>query len=252
MRKKLTFILAMTLMTACLFGCSYNNPTVSVDWADIYSDYIIEHKSDFTEEAQPNIVYIGVNDLNFDGTPELVVSGTAASAAYFVYLFKEDKGKVVPIDFSGVLDKGEALYSSFNRSWITLRKNISTGELMYVIESGNGSSDSSFGNTISFRADPSDSSEIKITNEFEYLDYVTAEYTPEDDKYYVSGRRVSEGNYLSQRESFYGTWQDTGFSNYAMMDSAFLRFPDSYPKTVPMNLEKEALMEFFNMYKPEK
>ena len=269
MKKTFALILATMLGLTTLSGCGANKPettekpteastvetvesnntTTVVDWADIYADYIIDHKSDFTEEAQPTIAYIGVNDLNFDGVPELIVSGTVASAAYYFNVFQIENGTVKKVEFTDSSGDKLSLYSHFLDGWITLRRNADTGSLKYVLMSGNGGSDETFGNIISISQDPNDSSKLKITNEFEYIEFWG---TTDSNEYYVAGAKVSETEYNALQADFYNTWQDTEIINYAMLDPALSALPNVYKKTIPVSTDKQELKNFFAMYQPEK
>ena len=273
MKKTFALILSIMLGLSSMSGCSTNksespenqlknpagesaaettennNDTAVVDWADIYTKFIIENEADFTEEAQPTIAYIGVNDLNFDGVPELIVSGTVASAAYYFNVFQIQDGAVEKVDFTNNSGDKLSLYSHFIDGWITLRKNANDGSLKYVLLSGNGGSDETFGNLISICQDPNDINNLKITNGFEYIEFWE---TSDNNEYYVAGNKVSVSEYEALREEFDKTWQDTGIVNCAMIDPTLSELPNIYKNTIPASTDEQDLKNFFDMYQPEK
>lgn len=223
------------------------------DWKNIYANLIMSIE-DVYRANYSSIHYISVNDLNFDGTPELVMFGDAVSASHAVSVYRIIDGKAEcmvanssPCDMhdhnyeDAILDK-TSLYMSDPSEQLSLRKNVETGELKYVICSRNGGSDDSFCNIVSFGKSES-VVEFDIVNEFEYVEYWDF---PMEDRYLVSGEAVSKDIYEQKVKEYYDIWQLADYEIYTMANPEF-----GFGSTVPLNLEMDSLLSFFEMYKAE-
>lgn len=264
MRKAFCLMLVLCFLVCVCSGCSndeaempenFDKPVIeSVNWKQIYLDFLTENKFALQDAGYMEVNYIGLHDLNFDGVPELVLSDNAASAAYTVGVFQIKDGKIGLLcgqsSFAEVDDTQEnvisELYSNFTDDWLTLRKNVNTGELSYVMYSGNGSSDESFGNTLRFSVGKD--GEIDVVNEFEYSTYYDWENDGENDseERYHSGQSVSKEDYEEALEEFEKTWVDTGARPCAMV-----REYSEYSNGIPLSLEEKDMIAFFDGYTKE-
>ena len=224
------------------------------NWKELYIKFLSENEHGINLDPI-YLNYLALYDLNFDGTPELIVSDGAASAGYTVGVFQIIDGKVECVvgfaancygkehNYSVQNRDDYVLYSSLEDDWITLRKNRKTGEKKYFMVSFNGDAECSFGSLVSICADDKDSSRLKVTNEFEYEEFWE---TPEDSVYKILGRNVEKDIYDIELEDFYTLWQDTETMNYAMVPDD--RNYGVLSKTISLSLEEDALMEYFETY----
>lgn len=224
---------------------------VVTDWKQAYTDLLLSRKANSS-----NFGYVGVNDLNLDGVPELIFSDSGASAASCVAIASVIDGEVKPFYKDDMTQSYVAegydennfnypgLYCNFEKEWITLRKNKNTGELKYVIVSHNGSDVSSFGDIYS-----ASKGDFVLENEMSYVDY-SEECEKEDeafqDEYLVGEDKVSEEEYNEAKAEFYDEWDDTGYISCAMTNDYY-----EYPEKVALSITEEDLMNLFGMYEPE-
>ncbi len=219
---------------------------INVDWKSLYTDFIQENK----DEDYLYMNYIGLNDLNFDGIPELILSDNAASAAATVGILHIQDGEVKLLyGYSSMAENSDmtksGLYSNFFDNWLTLRKNVNTGELRYFLLSSNGSSDESFGDTFSFPVN--ENNEIGLVSEFGYIILRDPEtYEISEEQYYVSGEQVTADKYLQIQAELESNWEDTGVRTPAMTNGHY-----EYSHSVELSLEKEDLENFFDLYEKE-
>jgi len=264
MKKFLSLTLILCMLIITLGGCSSGddkgktaskakNKTENPEWMQIYMDFIDDNKKEFTSEGFVGTNYLGLNDLNFDGVPELIFSDGAAGAAFSVGVFQIIDKKVECIcGFTRLLDEEKLpvedlfLYSTFSDGWLAPRENINTGELKYVMYTGNGNESTNFGNVISFVAGKD--GKIKITNEFDHYVYDDTEegnFKP-DSQYNVLGKSVSEKEYIDAKVEFESTWADLESQTWAMVNENC-----KYSKAKPVSLEKEDIEKLFKLYKKE-
>lgn len=230
-----------------------------IDWKQKYTSFILENKDYYTTDYN-HVNYIGVNDLNFDGVPDLILSDGAASAADSIALYTIKDGNVVCVigtnwicqnheyDHEKVLTDDGRWWARYDKGWLTLRKNKETGELRYVMELGNGSDSESFGNIISIAQDPEGIKTFNIINEFEYTEIYDEGmgYEPTEERYLVKDVQVADkAEYDSKLAEFNELWEDTGVVTQAMTS---WYEADNYTKVV---LEEGVLIDLFSQYKPE-
>ena len=260
-KRVLGLAMALGLLTGVCTGCSNTakedataptteetNLTENVDWKSLYTDFIVTNK----DEQFPNINYIGLNDLNFDGVPELMLSDSAASAAATVGVFQIQDGEVKLLyGYSSMASEhymtetDPIFYSNFHNNWLTLRKNVNTGELRYFLISSNGSGSESFGDTFSFPVNKNN--EIGVVSEFGYVIlYDDETYEMTDEFYYVLGEQVTSDKYLQTQAEIESNWEDTGVRTPAMTNGHY-----EYSHSVELSLEKEDLENFFDLYEKE-
>ena len=235
-----------TVTTADTSSASADEEISDIDWVSLYTDFIVANK----DEEFPNVNYIGLNDLNFDGIPELILSDAAASAAYSIGILHIKDGEVKLLygysSMAGNSDmtKGD-FYSNFFDNWLSLRKNVNTGELRYFLASSNGSSCESFGDTFSFPV--TENKEIGLATETSYeilYDDETFEMT--DEFYYVLEESVTADKYLQVEAELESTWVDTGVRTPAMTNGHY-----EYSNAMELSLEKTDLENFFALYEKE-
>ncbi len=258
-KRLLSLAMALGLLAGVCTGCSNTAKedataptteetklTESVDWKSLYTDFIVANK----DVQYPNINYIGLNDLNFDGIPELILSDSIASAAHSIGILHIQDGEVKLLygysHMAGSNDMTNCdFYSKFYDGWLTLRKNVNTGESRYFLLSENGHSNGSFEDTFSFPVN--ENNEIGLVTEFNH-EFILhdEENSSSKDIYCVSGEQVTEEEYLHAKAEFESTWVDTGARTPAMTNEYC-----NYSHAVELSLEKEDLENFFDMYEKE-
>lgn len=226
-------------------------------WAKIYTDFIVENAPSAEEIGSfHGFCYLGVNDLNFDGVPELIISSDAVSAAnaFAICHIENDTVEKLCGDSSFLEDPSEiegelkyngiSFYTLFNNDWLTVRKNVNTGEIKYIMYTHNGASNEEFGNIVSFGA--GENREIEVVNEFEYLLLYDDSGQLSEKNYYVSGKSVTEEEYNEAVEEFEKTWIDTGVRTCAMASDS-----DEYSNKLPVSIERKDLETLFRNYEKE-
>ena len=217
----------------------------AVDWKGLYTDFIVEN-------AVPGVNYLKLNDLNFDGVPELILSDSAASAEYTMgVLHIQDNEVKLLYGYSSMAGSTDMLngdvvfYAGCEDNTLTLRKNVNTGELRYFLLSGNGSGSESFGDTFSFPV--TKNNEIGLVTETSYeILYDDETYEMTDEFYYVLEEAVSKDEYTKTKEELDTIWVDTGVRTPAMTNGHC-----NYSHAVELSLEKEDLENFFDLYEKE-
>jgi len=230
-------------------------------WQKAYVEFILELKDCFEKgksEREGYLAYVQLNDLNMDGVPELLVSDDGASASPTVGFYQLIDGKVMKIggytaaqDYlegkDMVLDTaGLVPYARMGSAWITLRKNVNTGELKYFLGSHNGTGCESFGETVGVVI--GDNGEIGSEKLFEYLE-VYEDFDQEkiqNSEYTVSGTTVSKEDYDKKYEEFEKEWVDTDFRTPVMGAN-----PERYEKCAERDFSAQGLADFMGMYVPE-
>lgn len=215
-------------------------------WREIYKDLLVSAK------AEVPFYYVGLNDLNFDGTPELVLSNNAASAACYISVFQIIDGKAECVLGDNMFDDTEpqydpneiSLYSAFKDGWLKLKRNSLTGEYKYFMESGNGASNESFGGIYSFSAD---SVNCQPYPEFEYVEtWEDDGYESRKGEYLVDGKEVTKDEYEQELDKFYEVWTDIGLYSCDMTEEyERCRSNMNNPDT------DEAVLNLFKMYMSE-
>lgn len=249
MKKRIWSLILAICMLITLVPSSVS--AEETDYKEIYFDFL---RDVIIAENYGSGVMLA--DLNFDGTPELILSGPLALSSYTVDIFQIVDGKVqlrydhspswplmgnssYNMDYfdSSISDyKMMGEHSSFPFNSISLRKNKYTGELMYVHAGYDSAMDFIGRALLSFSKD-------KIFYAYEkfdkYIHYNDREEIESID-YKVDGNAVSETEYEQVYNEFFDTWQDTNY-NFACLDL--------YDKS---NNTEQQIRDFLNYYIPEK
>ena len=89
MKKIIITIIALSLITVSFFGCgSKKSEALKTDRASIYTEFITSNAEKWNSDTFNPVNYIGINDLDLDGIPELIISDDAASAASSFGIFE--------------------------------------------------------------------------------------------------------------------------------------------------------------------
>lgn len=247
MKKRIWSLILVLCMLIMLVPSSVS--AEETDYKEIYFEFL---KDEIIKKNYPSGVMLA--DLNFDGTPELILSGPLALSSYTIDIFQIVDGKVqlrydhIPswylmedssynMDYfdSSISDyKMMGEHSSYPFNSISLRKNKYTGELIYVHAGYDSAMDFSGRALLYFSKD-------KIFYAYEKFD----KYTQYNDReeiesidYKVDGNAVSEAEYEQVYNEFYDEWQDTGYSVTLRTDNE--------------NTTEQTILEFLYSYVPEK
>ena len=228
------------------------------DYKEIYFDFL---KDELITKNTYHWRYATLEDLNLDGTPELIMCDSGATVSCGVYIFQIIDNKVqlryaggytweeyvnkdysINNDYFNSTISNEKLmanlpsYSS-GGTYFSLRKNKYTDELLYVYFSRAGGIDFNKETLLSFSKD-----EIFNASENFYGNVEKDEGTGDivSSNYCIDGNAVSEEDYDTAYNEFLDTWQDTNY-NFACLNL--------YDKS---NRTEQQIRDFLNYYIPEK
>ena len=186
----------------------------AVDWAGIYTAYISENKEHLENFAYPGFTGAGFIDLDLDGTPELVLFDTGASAAMGVWLFDIVDGTVQCISSGVTLDESHrgpwysqlVINAGYFEDFMLYR---STQGDSFFISSGNGAEDFYYRELIRFGRNENDVLTLESVA-FQYVEndldgnVVSARYT-------LSGQDADEAAYNAFMEQFQEDYIYSGY-----------------------------------------
>ncbi len=242
-----------------------NDEEKIVDWKTVYSDFLIALNERVSSESYSALNYIGLNDLTFDGVPELIVSDDAASAAASFAIYQIVDGEIerifghsAVVELSGekyLLNGDEYFncYSHFEGDWLRLMKNKENGELKYMFTATNGSDTESFESIYSATVD-SETGVLSIEEEFYKCEYNRygeyAKDAPETDDYRVGGAVVSEDEYNKEFAEINSQWSVQDVNCVVMLPAYRLSAAD-FKQKMELDASPEKIAEFMDLYKPE-
>lgn len=192
--------------TGELPGLSFYTPTESDEWVSLYRAFI-ENSFDVIAALWPDgISGIGFVDLDLDGTPELLLFDMGASAAMGVQLFDIADGEVVCV--SSVNEAAAAAFGGAYFSPVSVCAQlfedfrlVSDGEqTFFLVQSANGTPESSWDETIRFRRGTGDVLELESICRREIINDVEND-TIAVENYYVDGADTDEVAYIEASQA---------------------------------------------------
>lgn len=191
-------------------------------WQDIYIGFLSENYDSIVSLSLNSIAGVGFIDLDIDGVPELVLFDAGASASMGVQLFDiaQDGSTVycVSANLSGIL----GAYGSAESSGIIINTNYfddfrlyqdGSGAKLFIVESGNGTEDSSYREIIRFT---NQDGKLGLESLFyKYTETVFDEASQSTVIDYETYRRnavdVSSAEYNESYNAFFASITDTGY-----------------------------------------
>jgi hypothetical protein len=198
----------------------------TLDWQTIYTNFLTDNFSTISEQLYGSIAGIGFIDLDFDGTPELVLFDPGASASMGVQFFDiTDASGTVECVSANILSVGETFGGDYlteayvNANYFEdfrLAEN-ADGERIFYVNSGNGGIDFSYTELIEFGGQTVGDDGIVVLTLTSLL-YRSDRYPDEEEggsaeesEFTYMSERVSSEEYEAQLAAFNAEYTDTDY-----------------------------------------
>ncbi len=193
------------------------------DSFDIYKAFLEENFDRISELCYGGIAGVGFIDLDIDGTPEMLLFDSGASAAMGVQLFDiTDKDGAVECVSANMMDLGQefggthysTLYVNANYFDDFRLMRSDSGETRFFVDSGNGALDFSYSELIEFSGTDGILGLTSVLYRYDDFDIDSGETVSTHCSYL--GESISADDYESRLSKFRSAWQDTGYEAFGV------------------------------------
>lgn len=196
---------------------------VDTDCFDIYKAFLDENFDRIAELCYGGIAGVGFIDLDIDGTPEMLLFDSGASASMGVQFFDITDGDgTVECVSANMLDLGQE-FGGAHYSTVYVNANYfddfrlmcsDSGESRFFVESGNGALDFSYSELIEFSGTDGILGLSSVLYRYDDFDIDSGETVSTHCSYL--GESISAGDYESRLSGFRNTWQDAGYEAFGV------------------------------------